>query len=272
MGIQEFRTFGKLNLARIILTVAAIYALFCVALFFFQDSVIYQPRQTIHVDPSLGGMDFEEIRFRASDGVVLHGWYVSARQPSGRALLFFHGNAGNISHRIESLRIFHELGHILLNENAISDLSLNPQWEVEKWCNSFAAEVLVPSEELLRMVIVRYYQQQGQKEWLLKDLVELGKHFHVGPLAILRSLLENGLTTKAFYTEKHEKWNKPQFGRAKNPEGRNLAKEAVQEKGKTYIGLAFKAFDQNPINIKDLSDSLGVKLSYIPKTRQFLNA
>jgi Zn-dependent peptidase ImmA (M78 family)/DNA-binding XRE family transcriptional regulator len=172
----------------------------------------------------------------------------------------------------KTFTIFHELGHILLNENAISDLSLNPQWEVEKWCNSFAAEVLVPSEELLRMDIVRSYQQQGQKEWLLKDLVELGKHFHVGPLAILRSLLENGLTTKAFYTEKHEKWNKPQFGRAKNPEGRNLAKEAVQEKGKTYIGLAFKAFDQNRINIKDLSDFLGVKLSYIPKTRQFLNA
>ena len=104
-----------MNPARIFLTVAAIYALFCVALFFFQDSVIYQPRQTIHVDPSIGGMDFEEIWFRASDGVVLHGWYVGARQPSRRALLFFHGNAGNISHRIESLRIFHELGlHVLI--------------------------------------------------------------------------------------------------------------------------------------------------------------
>ncbi len=115
-------------------------------------------------------------------------------------------------------------------------------------------------------------QQQVQKEWLLKDLVELGKHFHVGPLAILRSLFEQKLTTIAFYKEKHNQWNKSQFGRAKNPEGRNLAKEAVQEKGKTYIGLAFKAFDQNRINIKDLSDFLGVKLSYIPKTRQFLNA
>lgn len=172
----------------------------------------------------------------------------------------------------KTFTLFHELGHILLNENAISDLSLNPQWEVEKWCNTFSAEVLVPSEELLRMAIVRSYQRQGQKEWKLKDLVELGKHFHVGPLAILRSLFKQNLTTKAFYKEKHKQWNKPQFGRAKNPEGRNLAKEAVQEKGKTYIGLAFRAFDQNRINIKDLSDFLGVKLSYIPKTRQLLNA
>jgi Zn-dependent peptidase ImmA (M78 family) len=168
--------------------------------------------------------------------------------------------------------LFHELGHLLLNEGAISDLSLNPTWELEKWCNAFAAEVLIPSSELLQTDMVQEYQRQGQKTWVRKDLVELAGKFHVGPLAMLRSLLENGLTSKAFYTEKHDIWNKPQFGRAKNPEGRNLAREAVQEKGKTYVGLAFKAFDQNRINIKDLSDFLGVKLSYIPKTRQLLSA
>lgn len=168
--------------------------------------------------------------------------------------------------------LFHELGHILLNEGAISDLSLNPKWELEKWCNSFAAEVLIPTSELLQMQILNEYQKNGQKIWAKKDLVDLANHFHVGPLAILRSILENGLTTKVFYKEKHEEWNKPQFGRAKNPEGRNLAKEAVQEKGRTYIGLAFKAYDQNRINLKDLSDFLGVRLSYIPKTRHLLNA
>lgn len=168
--------------------------------------------------------------------------------------------------------LFHELGHILLNEGAVTDLSLNPTWKLEKWCNAFAAEVLVPTSELLQMPILQYYRTQGQKIWTKKDLVSLGKHFHVGPLAILRRLLENGLTTAAFYKEQHDKWNKPQFGRSKNPEGRNLAKEAVQEKGRTYISLAFKAYDQNRINLKDLSDFLGVKLSYISKTRQLLNA
>jgi hypothetical protein len=110
MGIQEFCSFRKLNLARIFLAGVAVYALFCAVLFFFQDSVIYQPRQQIHADPSHAGMAFEEILFRASDGVVLQGWYVGALESSGRALLFFHGNAGNISHRIESIRMFHELG------------------------------------------------------------------------------------------------------------------------------------------------------------------
>jgi hypothetical protein len=43
-------------------------------------------------------------------------------------------------------------------------------------------------------------------------------------------LLPHILTTKEFYKEHHEKWNKPPFGRVKNPEGCNIAKEAVQEK------------------------------------------
>jgi hypothetical protein len=45
---------------------------------------------------------------RTSDGVTLHGWYIPGR--SDRVLLFFHGNAGNISHRLESIRQFLQLG------------------------------------------------------------------------------------------------------------------------------------------------------------------
>lgn len=171
----------------------------------------------------------------------------------------------------KTFTLFHELGHILLNEGGLCDLSPNTQLEIEKWCNAFSAEILVPTAELLRMEIVIDYQNQGQKIWAKKDLVNLANYFHVGPLAILRSLLEKKLTTIAFYKEKHEKWNKPSFGRAKYPEGRNIAKETIKEKGRTYIDLAFKAYDQNRINIKDLSDFLGVKLSYISKTRQLLS-
>lgn len=49
----------------------------------------------------------------------LHGWYLPAPDGAGAgrgapALLFLHGNAGNISHRIRSLRLFHELGLAVL--------------------------------------------------------------------------------------------------------------------------------------------------------------
>ncbi|MCO5258046.1 MAG: ImmA/IrrE family metallo-endopeptidase, partial [Lentimicrobium sp.] len=167
--------------------------------------------------------------------------------------------------------LFHELGHILLNDGGLCDLAEQTNIEIEKWCNAFAAEVLIPTNELLQMQTVIEKIQRGEKIWTKNDLILLGNYFHVGPLAILRSLLEKGLTTSAYYNEKHQSWNKPQFGRAKNPEGRNIAKEAIKEKGRTYVSLAFSAFDQNRIDLKDLSDFLGIRLSYIPRTRQLLN-
>jgi Zn-dependent peptidase ImmA (M78 family) len=168
--------------------------------------------------------------------------------------------------------LFHELGHILLNEAGLCDLMEMTNIEIEKWCNAFAAEVLIPSSMLLQMETVIEQKKRGEKLWSKNDLITLGIYFHVGPLAILRSLLENKLTTANFYKEKHQAWNRPQFGRAKHPEGRNIAKETIKEKGRTYISLAFSAFDQNRIDLKDLSDFLGVRLSYISKTRQLLNA
>ncbi len=172
----------------------------------------------------------------------------------------------------KTFTLFHELGHILLNEGGLCDLSEKTNIQIEKWCNAFAAEVLIPTSEFLQMEKVIEQKRSGNKIWAKKDLVELANYFHVGPLAILRALLENKLTTSAFYKEKHQAWNKPSFGRAKNPEGRNIAKETINEKGKTYISLAFSAYDQNRIDLKDLSDFLGIKLSYIPKTRQLLHA
>lgn len=168
--------------------------------------------------------------------------------------------------------LFHELGHVLLNDGGLCDLSENSSLQIEKWCNAFSAEMLIPTSELLQMNIVIEQKLKREKIWGKKELIELGNRFHVGPLAILRSLLENKLTTLAYYKNRHQAWNKPSFGRAKHPEGRNIAKETIKEKGRTYISLAFSAFDQNRIDLKDLSDFLGVRLSYIPKTRQLLNA
>ena len=168
--------------------------------------------------------------------------------------------------------LFHELGHIILNEGGLCDISFDPTVQIEKWCNAFAAEILMPSEELLKLNIVQEQISRNEKIWSKKDLIEVANYFHVGPLAILRRLLDHNLTTSAFYKEKHEAWNKPSFGRAKEPNGRNIAEETIKEKGRNYITLAFNAFDKNKIDLKDLSDFLGVKLSYIPKTRQLLNA
>lgn len=178
---------------------------------------------------------------------------------------------GNELPTAKNFTLFHEIGHILLNEGGICDIIISSeQQQIEKWCNAFAAEILVPSKDLLNNPIVKRYISTGQKEWSKNDLIDIGNSFYVGPLLILRRLYYHNMITKEFYEEKHKAWNKPSFGRAKEPEGRNVPKEIIKERGKSYISLAFNAFEQNKINLKELSDYLGAKLSYIPKIRQLI--
>lgn len=67
------------------------------------------PSRTVEREPDAIGLAFEPVTIRTSDNVDLDGWYVPADNPRG-VLLFFHGNAGNISHRLDSLKIFNDLG------------------------------------------------------------------------------------------------------------------------------------------------------------------
>jgi fermentation-respiration switch protein FrsA (DUF1100 family) len=51
------------------------------------------------------GCLIEDVYFSADDGTKLHGWWVRRRDGGGEdpVLLFFHGNAGNLSHRADLL-------------------------------------------------------------------------------------------------------------------------------------------------------------------------
>ena len=70
---------------------------------------VFIPSTDIRATPMEIDLPFDDITMTASDNVRLQAWYIPA--VNARAtLLFFHGNSGNISHRLDSLRIFNELG------------------------------------------------------------------------------------------------------------------------------------------------------------------
>lgn len=74
-----------------------------------EANYIYFPEREITQTPQAVGMAFSEHRFQTSDGVKLHGWYMP--QPGASfTLLHMHGNAGNISNRIEQYRRWHAMG------------------------------------------------------------------------------------------------------------------------------------------------------------------
>jgi fermentation-respiration switch protein FrsA (DUF1100 family) len=85
------------------------YTALMILMYFMQERMVYFPDKEIRETPANIGLQYEEILFQAQDGVSISGWYVPAEKERG-AILFCHGNAGNISHRLESIKIFHDLG------------------------------------------------------------------------------------------------------------------------------------------------------------------
>lgn len=74
-----------------------------------EHQFIFFPDRPLVATPALFELNYEEVRFAAEDGTKLHGWYLPG-DPERPLILFCHGNAGNISHRLDNLRLLHRLG------------------------------------------------------------------------------------------------------------------------------------------------------------------
>ena len=91
------------------------YGAVLVLVFLFQSHLVFFPgtgREAV-LTPQSYGMRFESLQIQTADGETLHAWWVPAEDARG-VVLFFHGNAGNISHRLDYLQMFHRLRYSTL--------------------------------------------------------------------------------------------------------------------------------------------------------------
>ncbi len=72
-----------------------------------EKSLIFYPISEIDRTPKELGLPFEDITFTTEDGVHLNGWFIPSTE-GDLTLLWFHGNAGNISHRLDNIRLLHD--------------------------------------------------------------------------------------------------------------------------------------------------------------------
>ena len=95
----------------ILTAVAIAYAAVLVMVFLFQSRLVYYPQvgREIAVTPQSYSLKFEAVEIRTADGETLQAWWVPAENARG-TVLFFHGNAGNISHRLDYLLMFNRPG------------------------------------------------------------------------------------------------------------------------------------------------------------------
>ena len=80
---------------------------FAASFYFFYPKIenffIFYPDRSLETTPANWGLKYEDVSFEARDGTKLHGWFFPL-PGKGPTILFSHGNAGNISHRIDNIK------------------------------------------------------------------------------------------------------------------------------------------------------------------------
>lgn len=95
---------------------------------------------------------------------------------------------GADSKAAQMFTLAHELAHIWLGENGVSDVNptSRPTDVIENWCNQVAAEILVPLDIL---------RQELSSSAPLDNINNLARRFKVSTLVILRRILDAGSIT-----------------------------------------------------------------------------
>jgi fermentation-respiration switch protein FrsA (DUF1100 family) len=92
-----------------------LYGVLVALVYVFQERLLYYPNmgREIVATPAAAGLAYDDFTIGTEDGEKLSAWWVPVPSPKG-AVLLLHGNAGNISHRIDYAVMFRRLGYATL--------------------------------------------------------------------------------------------------------------------------------------------------------------
>ena len=94
---------------KIIALLGLCYAAVAARIYFSQHKMLYFPKREVSATPADIDLAFDDVWLTNRLGTRVHGWWLPHDTPRF-TVLFSHGNGGNLSHRLDTLRIFHELG------------------------------------------------------------------------------------------------------------------------------------------------------------------
>jgi fermentation-respiration switch protein FrsA (DUF1100 family) len=99
----------------IMVPVVLLYGCVVALVFVFQSHLVYYPQigREVALTPQAAGLAYEAVEIATEDGEKLGAWWVPAERARGTVLIL-HGNAGNISHRLDYLLMFSRLRYSTL--------------------------------------------------------------------------------------------------------------------------------------------------------------
>lgn len=84
-----------------------------IALYIFYSEIenyfIFYPQKSFDYMPDEYHLNYRDVYFITNDNIQLHGWFFP-KENEKPVLIFCHGNAGNISHRIDNIKLLVERG------------------------------------------------------------------------------------------------------------------------------------------------------------------
>lgn len=170
----------------------------------------------------------------------------------------------NLSKNRQLFTMFHELAHILFrtsgidieNDNNINDnISNLVDKEIEQFCNRFAGDFLVPSDDFLN----EYYLLKDSNIDLEEICKKLSKLYTVSKEVILRKIVDNLNYSSDLYNSLVNKWNDESQNIPKRKPMGNFYSNKMSYLGKNYVSTVFKNYFNHSITATQASHYLMLK-------------
>ena len=165
--------------------------------------------------------------------------------------------------------LFHELAHLLFRTGGVDlrhddfvQRMSGSNKRIEVFCNRFAGEFLVPSEDVQKCL-----RNKSIDDNLLSGIA---KKYSVSREVILRKCLDLGYVSQAFYESKVREWETETSRHKKSSSGGDYYKTQKAYLGDRYIEAAFGKYYQGVISKSQLSDYLGIKEANVLKFEDYL--
>ncbi len=89
----------------------SVYALLVVIVYFMQRSLQYYPSKDMGDAGILAMLNMQVVKTKTEDGLELTSWFTPPQEKTGQIIVYFHGNAGNISGRADKAGFYVERGY-----------------------------------------------------------------------------------------------------------------------------------------------------------------
>lgn len=173
----------------------------------------------------------------------------------------------------KTFSLLHEYGHVLLRKGGMCvpqiGYAKNPGdvLHVERWCNRFAASVLMPEGPFLKQR-QRLEESGMEKEGIIGMLASRFKASKLAVAVRMRDLGQGDADAPQYDRLLQKIKNSERAESVHGTGGPEIARLCVSRKGKKFISLVLESESNNIINISDVSDYLGIKIKHLKRLEE----